>query len=250
MKSENYQNFTILSFSQLASTNDTAFEMVANFQADHNYVITCDSQTQGKGRLGRNWQEGRDNLYFSLILQPKTDNRASSELVFVAINALYDAVYGLFVKQNIQQNVKIAKKWPNDLLINDKKVAGILLEGGVNQSQPYIVIGIGVNIATNPQNVMFKAANLQEFGLKINKNQLLLTFLDSFGSNFQSWQDFGFKIVKNKFLENAWHLNEQIAIDNEKAKVSGLFVDMDDDGAIIIKDQKSQRRRLLVGDIS
>ncbi len=250
MKSENYQNYTILSFPRLASTNDTAFEMVENFQADHNYVITCDSQTQGKGRLGRNWQEGQGNLYFSLILQPKSDKKISSELVFVAINALYDAVFGLFVEQNLQQNVKIAKKWPNDLLINDKKVAGILLEADVSQAQPYIVIGIGVNVATNPQNIMFEAANLQEFGLKINKNQLLLTFLDNFSNNFQSWQDFGFKVVKNKFLENAWHLNEQIAINNEKANVSGLFVDMDDNGAIIIKDRQGQNRHLLVGDVS
>lgn len=250
MKSENYQNYTILSSPQLASTNDSAFEMVENFQADHNYVITCDSQTQGKGRLGRNWQEGQGNLYFSLILQPKNDNKTSSELVFVAINALYDAVFGLFVEQDLQKNVKITKKWPNDLLVNDRKVAGILLEGGVSRSQPYIVIGIGVNIATNPQNIMFEAANLQEFGLKVNKNQLLLAFLDNFSNNFQSWQDFGFKVVKNKFLENAWRLNEQIAIDNEKVKVSGLFTGMDDDGAIVVKDQQGQNRRLLVGDVS
>lgn len=250
MKSENYQNFQIFSFSQLASTNDTAFEMVKNGQAGHNNIVICDSQTSGRGRLGRKWQQGVGNLYLSLILRPEIDIKNAPQLVFVAINALHDSIKQIFSSQNLDCDIKISKKWPNDLLINDKKVAGILLENViVNSKVDTIVVGLGVNVTTSPENVMFEAANLQEFGLEVDKRQVLQKFLANFAVNYQSWQNYGFKVVRNKFINDAWRLDEEISIDNDKINISGIFTDISEDGAIIVNTSQGVKQ-VAFGDVS
>lgn len=250
MKSENYQNFQIFSFSQLASTNDTAFEMIENGQAGHNSVVICDSQTGGRGRLGRKWQQGNGNLYLSLILRPEMDVKDAPQLVFVAINALYDAIKQLHAEQGLNDDIKISKKWPNDLLINDKKAAGILLENAIiNSKVDAIVVGLGVNVATNPENVMFKATNLQDLGFRVEKKQVWQKFLANFAVNYQSWQDFGFKVVKNKFINDAWRLGEEISINNDKVNISGIFDDINQDGAIVINTSQGVRQ-VAFGDVS
>ena len=251
MKSENYQNFQIFSFSQLASTNDTAFEMIKNGQASHNSVVICDSQTGGRGRLGRKWQQGNGNLYLSLILRPEIDVKDAPQLVFVAINALHDAVKQLHTEQGLNNDdIKISKKWPNDLLINDKKVAGILLENTIIDSKvDAIVVGLGVNVTTSPENVMFKAANLQDLEFKVDKEQVWQKFLANFAVNYQSWQDFGFKVVKNKFINDAWRLSEEISINNNKVNISGIFEGINQDGAIVINTSQGVRQ-VAFGDVS
>lgn len=244
MKSENYQNFNILSFDELKSTNETAKEMALNGEIKQDSVITCDIQTSGKGRLDRKWTSDPENLHFSLVFRPQIDLDKLNWLVFVAINALKEVV-------SEENQAKVKKKWPNDLLINDKKVAGILLESLISDNKcDFVIIGIGVNIATNPQNTIFPASNLADEGFKVNKSEFLHQFLDKFNQNYQDLLDFGPKKVKNKYIEDAWKLNQEITVNSQNEENSGIFVGINDGGDIMLQLENGSLTEISIGDVS
>ena len=138
--SQNYQfkNYLIHQFDEIESTNDSAFSLVENKQIFANHIIVANKQNKGRGRLNRNWESPIGNLYFSLTLQPKIAIEKTSQISFVAVCALQIAVEKIFQQQNIV--VKIQNKWPNDLLIEQKKVAGILLESKISNENCEFVI--------------------------------------------------------------------------------------------------------------
>jgi BirA family transcriptional regulator, biotin operon repressor / biotin---[acetyl-CoA-carboxylase] ligase len=250
MKSKNYQNYRILSFDELKSTNSEAKNMAQNGQAQENDVIICDIQTNGRGRMTRKWVSEKGSLYFSLVLKPEIDIKKLQQLTFLTVNSLKEAILELFADQGDQEMPKISKKWPNDLLIDDKKVAGILIESQINQEKcDFVIIGVGVNIASNPENTMFAASNLANFDLKTDSQQLLHKILDKFTANYQNWLNYGFQSTRNKWLEDAWKLNQQININCDDKKITGIFKDIDEGGNILI-DEGEGLIKLSVGDVS
>lgn len=248
MKNWNYKNFTIHQYEELASTNSTALEKASLGQIVDGEIIMANTQNSGRGRMDRGWSSPKGNLYFSLVLQPKALAAHMAQISFVAIVALRQAVEGLVVddigleKKSVSKlnalnssNLNIQNKWPNDLLINKKKVAGILLESKNNQQNcEFIVLGIGVNIVSNPDNTIFPAANLLEFGLKISPEDLLKKFLENFENLYQNWQNFGFENIRKAWLSKAYNLQEKITISEDNKKIEGIFEDMDKDGALIL----------------
>ena len=139
LKTQRFGN-KIFTFDTIDSTNNCA-RALAGCWADEGTVIIAEQQTAGKGRLGRVWQANpNENLTFSIILRP-TANPEQVNLL-----PLYVAVA---VAQAIERttSLKVECKWPNDLLVNNRKVAGILLEGSVKDNTlEYVVVGIGVNV--------------------------------------------------------------------------------------------------------
>ncbi len=246
MKSENYQNFNILHYKELQSTNNTAKEAALNGQLTRSSVIICDIQTNGRGRMERKWASDPQNLHFSLVLRPSIELNKLQQLVFVAINALKEAIFELYS----EKTPKISKKWPNDLLIDDKKVAGILIESLISSGKcDFAIIGIGVNIATHPVDTIFPASNLKESGLMVDKSEVLHKFLDKFNENYQNFLDFGFKKVQNKYIEDAWRLNEEISIEFSGHKNSGIFVGINENGDAVLK-QGGNLIEISIGDVS
>lgn len=130
----------------------------------------------------------------------------------------------------------VQNKWPNDLLINEKKVAGLLLESKNNQQNcELIILGIGVNIDSHPDSTIFPASNLKELGIEITPEILLQKFLDKFDALYQNWLNFGFTNIRNAWLSKAYHLKEKISVREGENKIEGIFEDMDNDGSLILK---------------
>ncbi len=130
---------TMYVFSEVGSTNEAANELASN-GAPHGTVVIADSQTRGRGRMGRKWLSPPGcNLYISVILRPALPARDAPFITFVASIALHEAATGAGVKASI--------KWPNDLLAGVKKAAGVLTEMEVEgEKAKYMVVGIGVNL--------------------------------------------------------------------------------------------------------
>ena len=169
--SQNYQfkKYLIHQFAELENTNDLAFSLAENNQIFANQIIVADKQNKGRGRLNRNWESPIGNLYFSLVLQPKIAVEKISQISFVAVCALQKAVEKIFKQQNIV--AKIQNKWPNDLLIDQKKVAGILLESKIsNEDCEFVILGIGLNINSSPDGTIFPATNIKNFLCEISLN--------------------------------------------------------------------------------
>jgi BirA family biotin operon repressor/biotin-[acetyl-CoA-carboxylase] ligase len=225
-----YKNFTITHLKQTESTNSLALELARSYQINHNHIILADIQTGGKGRMGRNWVSPSGNLYFSLVLKPKKSLEISSQLSFVAAVCL-----GLVLAELSNDAKRINYKWPNDILIDDKKVAGILLESDAG----FVILGIGVNIKSHPQNTNYPACNLEDQGFAIDdKINLLKKFLDNFSNLYQKWQDFGFTPIRNLWLNQAYNLNKEINVNLPNKSLRGVFKNLDEQGNLVLETDK------------
>ena len=248
--SENYQfkNYLIHQFDEVESTNDLAFSLAENKQIFANQIIAANKQNKGRGRLNRNWESPKGNLYFSLVLQPKIAIEKTSQISLVAICALQIAVAKIFQQQNIV--AKIQNKWPNDLLIDQKKVAGILLESKIsNKICDFVILGIGVNINSNPTQTLFPSTNIKNFSCEISTSKMLEFFLEEFENLYENWLNFGFKNIRNLWHKNAYNLNSQIRINIDKSVVDGIFQEIDKDGRLIIKTNNNVVKKITFGDV-
>jgi BirA family transcriptional regulator, biotin operon repressor / biotin---[acetyl-CoA-carboxylase] ligase len=229
MKNYTHKNFIIHEFEELKSTNSYAFELANLGKIFDREIILANSQTSGRGRQDRSWSSPLGNLYFSLILRPNVGLEKISQLSFVAITALQIAVKKL--SKNSVQN-----KWPNDLLIDEKKVAGLLLESKISgKNCEFVILGIGLNINSNPDNTIFPAANLKDFGIEISKEEMLKNFLDEFEKIYQNWLDFGFDGIRKLWLQNAFRLKEKITVKPQGKQLEGVFEDFDLEGNLLLK---------------
>ena len=249
--SENYQfkNYLIHQFDEVESTNDLAFSLAENNQIFANEIIVASKQNKGRGRLNRNWESPKGNLYFSLVLQPKIAIEKTSQISLVAICALQIAVAKIFQQQNIV--AKIQNKWPNDLLIDQKKVAGILLESKIsNKNCDFAILGIGVNINSNPTQTLFPSTNIKNFSCEISASKMLEFFLEEFENLYENWLIFGFKNIRNLWHKNAYNLNSKININLGNSKIEGLFQEIDEEGNIVIKNHNNETKKISFGDVS
>ncbi len=249
--SQNYQfkNYLIHQFDEVESTNDLAFSLVENKQIFANQIIVANKQNKGRGRLNRNWESPKGNLYFSLVLQPKIAIEKTSQISLVAICALQIAVAKIFQQQNIV--AKIQNKWPNDLLIDQKKVAGILLESKIsNKNCDFAILGIGVNINSNPTQTLFPSTNIKNFSCEISASKMLEFFLEEFENLYENWLIFGFKNIRNLWHKNAYNLNSKININLGNSKIEGLFQEIDEEGNIVIKNHNNETKKISFGDVS
>lgn len=249
--SQNYQfkNYLIHQFDEIESTNDSAFSLVENKQIFANHIIVANKQNKGRGRLNRNWESPIGNLYFSLVLQPQIAVAKISQISFVAVCALQMAVEKNFQQQNIV--VKIQNKWPNDLLIDQKKVAGILLESKIsNKICDFVILGIGVNINSNPTQTLFPSTNIKNFSCEISASKMLEFFLEEFENLYENWLNFGFQNIRNLWHKNAYNLNSQIRINLGNSYAEGIFQEIDEEGNLIIKNHNNETKKITFGDVS
>jgi len=230
MKNFTYKNFTIHEFDELDSTNSRAFELAASRQIFENQIILAKSQNSGRGRKDRSWNSPLGNLYFSLVLQPKISLQKVPQISFVAICALRLAI------EKISKNLPIQNKWPNDLLINKHKVAGLLLESKNSaQNCEFVIVGIGVNLISNPTQTIFPAGNLKDFGIEISTQKLLEKFLDEFEILYKNYLDFGFAGIRQIWLQGAYNLKEKISVKFDDEVLEGIFDDFDLEGNLLLK---------------
>lgn len=151
-------NFTVLRFDSLDSTNTEALKQ-AKLGAAEGICIVARQQTAGRGRHGRTWISPKDSgLYFSIILRPKLEPRSLTLITLMAGVALYDSLAELGMKPDI--------KWVNDLLVNEKKIAGILAETTETPKGLAVIVGIGINLnsQTFPPEIADMATSIEHEG--------------------------------------------------------------------------------------
>jgi BirA family biotin operon repressor/biotin-[acetyl-CoA-carboxylase] ligase len=242
MQNITYKNFLIHQFEELESTNKTAFELTEAKKTFDREIILAKKQNAGRGRKDRNWTSPEGNLYFSIILQPQISIDKIPQISFVAAAALKS------IMEKFTKNV--CCKWPNDILIKNKKCAGILLESKINQKDcEFVILGVGINIDSNPDNTLFPATSLKNHQIEILPLELLEKFLDEFEKIYQNWLDFGFSSVRNLWLNNAFKLKEEIFINLGDQKINGIFIDLDMEGNLILQ-TPNHLEKITVGDVS
>lgn len=244
-------NYNLLSFEKVDSTNEEA-KRIAKCGAKGNFLIVAEEQISGKGQKGRSWKSPIGNLYMTIMLETNFTLKDLIQIPFLTANALVDTISSMVELGMLRINPnQISLKWPNDLLIDGKKLAGILIETLQVDGSNFIFIGIGVNIFDAPQVENVKTASLkndcdylgdvEQFMVELVKNFDLLYFNWSHARNFVE--------IRKKWLAKAHNLHKVITIDNGHRRISGIFREIDEEGAIVVEVASGDRCKLTFGEI-
>ncbi len=242
--------YQLVAFESLDSTNEQARRMAAEGAA-HGTLIWAHSQSAGRGRRGRTWVSEPGNLYCSLILRSEKSVAEAAQLSFAASLAVTEALREASAPFD---RPEIACKWPNDVLLNGKKVAGILLEcqakasqGNHNPGLDWLVLGVGVNVSHHPEETEFPATS---FG--ITSGMTVESVLEGFAQHFEAWFDRwsvqGFEPIRNAWLANAKGIGGTVIARLGKETLEGKFAGMDEEGALILETE-GNRRHITAADI-
>jgi len=228
----------------VGSTNDEARDL-ARQGAEDGTLVWAREQTAGRGRQGREWSSPRGNLYLSLVLRPGCPPREAVQLAFVA--ALGAAgMLGL----HVPPLMPLRFKWPNDILIGARKIAGILIEAeGQGDRLDFMILGLGVNLVAHPPEARIPATDLKtETGTTLSAEEALDGFARHFMTWANRWLDDGFAPVREAWLAHAAGKGERIEVRLPNETLTGTFADLDASGALLL-DTANGRRTITAGDV-
>jgi BirA family biotin operon repressor/biotin-[acetyl-CoA-carboxylase] ligase len=215
----------------LASTS-TLLKQRADAGEAEGLAIQALRQSAGRGRQGRGWDSPAGNLYISVLLRPAVPLREAPQWSFVAAVALADTI-----KTLLPEAAKLTLKWPNDLLLDGAKAAGILVETGVAPSQAldWICIGIGVNIATKPSLPDRATACLAEYLPAPPAPEVLAARLLQ---NLAHWHDLrlaqGFAPIRDAWLRHAPAMGAPVSVKRDGALIEGNFAGLSPEGGLLL----------------
>jgi BirA family biotin operon repressor/biotin-[acetyl-CoA-carboxylase] ligase len=236
--------FRITEVPSIDSTNAALRRRAAEGEPE-GLVLRADEQTAGRGRRGRDWSSPEGNLYVSLLLRPDCRPAEGATVGFVAAVALGRVLRDL-------TPAEVLHKWPNDLLIDGKKMTGVLLEAATKPdgNLDWLVLGMGVNIRSHPETGLYPTTDLvASGGPSLTPRALLDRFLAVFGPFYDAWVEGGFQAIRADWLAFAAGIGERVVARLEREEVAGSFTDLDPDGALIMQLDSGQQRRIAAGDI-
>lgn len=238
--------YRLVALDAVGSTNEEA-KHLARAGAEDGTLVWARSQAKGRGRGGRDWASPPGNLYLSLVLRPDCPPARAPELSFVAALAL-----GATIGSLLPPLVELRYKWPNDVLVSGRKIGGILLEAESTGGSriEWLVLGVGLNVATFPAEARLPATSLRAEGAaEASVEEALQSFARHFLSWTNRWLADGFGPVRDAWLAHAVGLGEPIVVRLPNQELHGTFVDLDRDGALVLKLPSGGIRRVTSGDV-
>ena len=240
-------DYHLLSYDTLDSTNEEARRLAEGGGA-HGAVIWARHQTNGRGRRGRAWVSDEGNLFVSFLLAPDLALDRLPELSFVAGLALMDTLQPI-----VADLCDVTLKWPNDVLLDGEKVAGILAESfetlkcDDRPARRWAVIGVGVNIEHHPAiDALYPATDLKAVGVEIISAKIILSrLIHHFILRYDQWMRDGFAPIRAAWRANAHGLGSLVSVNHEDAVVDGVFMDVDTLGRMVLEHE--QRGMLVIG---
>ena len=176
----------------LKSTNDQAINFIKNSKISYGFIMS-DTQTAGRGTAKKKWISLKGNLFGSIFFPLKKNFPAFNEFMFISPIIIYKAI------RSFCKRCEISFKWPNDILINNKKICGILQEVIRTNNRDYLIIGMGINLITNPKIKGLKTTNiLDETKIKIDRNEIVKKIIEMFEKFFSEIETYSFQYYKNK----------------------------------------------------
>ena len=203
--------YKLISFDKIPSTQDYAHDLIADGKATDKTVVTALAQSAGRGRYKRTWVSHHGNLYASFIYKISERDPKLSYAVAVAIAETLIS-FGL--------NPQI--KWPNDVLIDGKKISGVLIEYARN----FVIVGIGINIKTCPTVKEYKTTKVNDYA-KVSVEDVLSVLM----KKLDKWRGAHFSIVRERWMDMAMYVNKIIKYQGKNAELIGL----NEDGALVLR---------------
>lgn len=235
-------------FEETNSTNDIV-EKLARDGVKEGVVVFAEAQTRGRGRLGRKWlSPARRGLWFSVLLRPDLRPQAATQLTVAAATSLCRAI-------RAQTELKPQVKWPNDILINGRKVAGVLTELAAEIDHvKHLILGIGVDVNLSasefPVELKKVATSLKiESGRHLNRLDLATAILRELDADYQRIKSGRFAEVADEWEEQCITLGHRVRIHIGPREVAGRAEALDDDGALLVRTDHGHLERIIGGDV-
>jgi BirA family biotin operon repressor/biotin-[acetyl-CoA-carboxylase] ligase len=208
--------------------------------------ITARTQTAGRGRRGRAWVSRPGNLYATLLLADPSPPDRVAELSFVTALAVHDAVSE--VAPGARR--RLALKWPNDLLLDQQKLAGILVEGENGDGRLAVAIGIGVNCAHHPAGTAYPATSLAAAEVMVTPERLFTALSRTMLERLTQWQrGDGFATVRSDWLSRAGQVGRDIRLIVGEEEWSGRFDGLDETGRLVLRLRDGSTRTVTAGEV-
>jgi len=237
-------------FDSIDSTQNQALKM-ADDPANAGAVIVAAKQTGGRGRSGRKWVSPKGGIWISIILQPKFDISITTLFPIASALALSIAIEKIF-------SIKPKLKWPNDLTIKGKKVAGMLVDVSLESNKiENLVLGVGINFDVNVKQIekalketpnFYGVASLKKEKQEIKPVQLVQTFLLELEKIYKLLNAKQTKKIISEWTKRSSTIGKNIELDTTNGKITGKATKIDDDGALIIT-ENSKTHKVIAGDI-
>jgi len=237
-------------FKEITSTNDVAFELARNGALDGTVVI-ADSQTDGRGRLQRKWISPPGlNLYISVILRPVIPAKDAPLFTLVSSVALAETI------RNEGANPSI--KWPNDIFIEGKKVAGVLTEMQTKGDQAeFVVVGIGVNINMKKENLNKEMREIAEIatsigeatGRKIDRSAFTAGLINNLEKWYKKFQMQGRKSIIEEWMKMCGTINRRVKVKFNEKEIEGIACRVDENGYLVLRKDDGTIETIVAGDV-
>lgn len=239
----------VLLLDRVDSTNRIALEMASDGLPE-GMLILAESQERGKGRLGRKWfSPSGVNLYFSLLLRPHQPVR---EFPLFSIATSIGLVHGIRSATGLAAQIK----WPNDILLDEKKVGGILLESETGGAQnPPLVVGVGINVNVDPGafplELQSSATSLKAvLGRPVDRETLLLSILDALADQYFVIHEGKKDLLIETMRPLCRTIGKRIRVETPRQTFEGWAEEIQEDGALVVRMGDRSLRKIIMGDVT
>jgi BirA family biotin operon repressor/biotin-[acetyl-CoA-carboxylase] ligase len=252
------RGYRLFGYDEIGSTSTEASRAAESGDVGEVWFAAL-KQTAGRGRRGRAWETPTGNLAASLMIVPDCDPAIAATLGFVAGVALNRALAAALPAGTIRQGIdgaeggagRIALKWPNDLLADGAKLAGILLEA---QKRPdgrhAVVVGFGVNVVSAPEGLPYPATSLRSLGDEVSAETIFSALAEEWVVAYELW-DNGHNVadILRLWRASAAGIGAEVAVRRESDVVRGIFESIDDTGRLIVRANDNSRVAISAGDV-
>ena len=239
------KKYNLINLKTVKSTNLEIKKMISSKININNLCLSADNQTDGYGRRNAKWFSYKGNIHLSILVKPKCSINEVNQLSFMTSITLGDTL------KKIKSNINIKYKWPNDILLNKKKIAGVIIETSsfVNKKIKWVIIGIGLNIKKSPNlnTKEFKITSLNKEKIYVRKDDFIDSFLQRFFRNYEFWKKKGFNFIKKNWISNVYKKNNKIVVKYQNNYIKGKILDLLINGGIKLKTSK-EIKELFYGD--
>ncbi len=237
--------YSLVALDSIDSTNEEALRR-AEAGAAHGTVVWSRTQSGGRGRSGRVWSSPAGNAYVSLLLRPLTPAAVTAQLSFAVAVAVAETFERL-----LPPGTPVACKWPNDVLVAERKCVGILLQsrlatdGGI----AVLVAGIGTNVANAPAGTDWAAICLAEAGAAAEVEAVVEAEVAAVDRWYRIWKQQGFAPIREAWLSRAYAQGRRIRARTGEREVHGVFETLDDGGALVLAGDDGKRHVITAGEV-
>lgn len=237
-----------LKFESIDSTNAQARRLAQEGEGGPLWIV-AQEQTAGRGRRGRDWVSEPGNLFATHLLTLPVEVAAATHVSFVTALALHDTCAGL-----LPSTANLSLKWPNDVLLEEKKLAGILLETVPCKTPGSIAlaVGCGVNLQHAPDQSLYPATWLNAHNSnQISPDQFMDHLAQAFNNRIIQWKNGqGFDLISKAWQKRASHIGETISLIGADKSVTGKFHSLAEDGALVLELSDGTKKHFHAGDVS